>query len=205
MKRQLSPKYIHKKPYQYKNIKIYPDVHLNVVPTPTGTTTRRVELDYPDAVIGEGTVIYSNAVIYEGVKIGKNCLICSHTVIREGCTLGDNVLIANGVTINYDVTIGNRVKVMDNTHLTGGMTIEDDAFIGCLVVTSNDNTMGRHQGNVGCNPPYICEDVRIGSGANILPGVVIGKNAVVAAGAVVTKNVAHGLLVMGVPARVILG
>ena len=103
--------------------------------------------------------------------------------------------------INTNVTIGNNVKVMDNTHLTGGLIIEDNVFISTLVATSNDNTMGNRNGNP-CTPPYIRRGAKIGAGANILPGVIIGKNAIVAAGAVVTKHVPMNKTVMGIPARV---
>jgi len=65
--------------------------------------------------------------------------------------------------------IGNRVKVMDNSHLTGGMIIEDDVFISICVSTSNDNTIGRHTSGYVCNPPKIRSGARIGAGANILP------------------------------------
>ena len=180
--------------------KIFRGATVNLKPVATNTTARKVQRKYKDTTIGENTVVYPGAVIYADVKIGRNCLICSNTVIREGCTIGNNCIIANGVTINYGAWIGNNVKIMDNTHITGGMVIERNAFISCLVATSNDNSMGRHKGTV-CNSPYIRQGAVIGAGANILPGVIIGENSTVAAGAVVTHNVPESARVFGIPAR----
>lgn len=180
--------------------KIFRGATINLVPIPTGTTARRIEGNYEDAIIGENTVVYPGAVIYAGAKIGKNCLICNNSLIREGCVIGDNCLIASCVTLNYNVQMGNRVKVMNNTNITGGMIIGNDVFISCLVATTNDNTMGRHKGTI-CTPPRIHSKAVIGAGANILPGVIIGHGATIAAGAVVTHNVRKGARVFGIPAR----
>ena len=181
--------------------KIFRGAAVNIAPISTNTTARKIDTELKDTVIGENTVVYPGAVIYAGVVIGKNCLICSNSVIREGCVIGDNCIIANGVTLNYNVKIGHRTKIMDNTHITGNMVIGHDVFISALVITTNDNTMGRHEKTV-CDPPMICNKAVIGAGANILPGITIGENATVAAGAVVTKNVYAGTRVMGIPARV---
>ena len=155
-------------------------------------------------IFGKGTVILKGTDIHKSVIIGKNCKICSNVVIREGCTIGDNVLIASGVTINTNAKIGNNVKIMDNSHITGGMVIEDNVFISCLVATTNDNTMGNRQGRP-CIAPYVVTGAKIGAGAILLPGVHIGENAVVAAGAVVTKSVPKNTVVMGIPARKVIG
>jgi acetyltransferase-like isoleucine patch superfamily enzyme len=110
------------------------------------------------------------------------------------------------VTVNYRTKIGSRVKVMDNSHLTGNALIEDDVFISTGVTTTNDNAMGR-QPPAGADwtaaGPTIRRFATIGQGACILPGVEIGQNAIVAAGAVVTRDVLPETVVMGVPARVV--
>jgi acetyltransferase-like isoleucine patch superfamily enzyme len=89
---------------------------------------------------------------------------------------------------------------MDLTHLTGNMTIEDDVFVSILVGTTNDNVVRSGYGDhiVG---PRIEEGAVVGVGASLLPGVRIGRKATVAAGAVVTKDVEAGSLVVGIPAR----
>ena len=181
--------------------KIFRGAVINLKPIATNTTARKIPKEFVDTEIGENTIIYPNAVVYANVKIGKNCLICSGVVIREGCTIGDNCLIANNVTINYNAWVGDNVKIMDNSHITGGIYIGNNVFISCLVATSNDNSMGNRKGE-SCRPPMIFPHAKIGAGANILPGVIIKQNSIVAAGAVVTHDVPPNVTVMGIPAKV---
>jgi len=126
------------------NVTIFPGAVVGRPPLSSGAT-RRVSAseELAPVRIGDGCVIGSNAVIYMGVDIGRNSMICDTACVREGCSIGEYVVIAMGVTVNYDTKIGNRVKVMDNTHLTGNMVIEDDVFVAMLVTTANDNSMGR--------------------------------------------------------------
>jgi acetyltransferase-like isoleucine patch superfamily enzyme len=114
-----------------------------------------------------------------------------------------------GVTINYNTTIGSRVKIMDNTHLTGNMTIEDDVFVSTLVSTTNDNSMGR-EAALKVPPelrsrhgPIIRRHATIGQGACILPGIEIGENAMIGANSVVTGSIPARVLALGVPARIV--
>ena len=104
--------------------------------------------------------------------------------------------------MNYDVSIGDGVKVMDNTHITGGVRIGDDAFVSTSVATTNDNSPGDAlQGESSLVAPEIRGRAVVGAGAILLPGVIIGEGATVAAGAVVTKDVPADAVVFGVPAR----
>lgn len=128
-------------------------------------------------------------------------MVCDTACIRERCRIGSFCVIAQGVTINYNTTIGSHVRIMDNTHLTGNMVIEDRAFVGPLVSTANDNLMGRQQGQHELRGPIIRKSATVGQGACILPGVEVGENAIVGSSALVTKDVAPRTVVMGVPAR----
>jgi len=147
----------------------------------------------PDAVIGEGTGIWNEAQVREGAVIGTHCNI------------------GKGVYIDCDVRLGDRVKVQNRASLYRGLTVEDGVFIGPHVCFAND----RYPRAVApCGRPLTDEDwtplrsvihagASIGAGAIILPGVRIGRWALVAAGAVVTKNVPEHALVVGHPARVV--
>ena len=149
--------------------------------------------------IGRGTRIGSGCIVYAGATIGPDCVIADLATIREDFTLGRQSIIGRGVMIEESVTIGNYVKIMTQTHITGFTKISDHVFIGPQVVTANDNTLDRH--HVTMAGPVIRSAARIGANATILPGVTIGRDALVGAGAVVTKNVSAYTIVLGVPAR----
>jgi acetyltransferase-like isoleucine patch superfamily enzyme len=188
------------------NVTIFPGAVIGRPPLSTGATTRRAETTSLAPVrIADNCIVGANAVIYADVEIKNNTMICDTACMREGCRIGSFCVIAMGVTINYNTKIGDRVKVMDNTHLTGNMVIEDDVFIGMLVTTANDNLMGRKpsavEGEWSEKGPLVRRFATIGQGACLLPGVEIGENAIVGANSVVTKNVEPRSLVMGIPAR----
>lgn len=198
-----------------KNVVIYPNVNLgnNVhikdgavigcIPKSSGATKRNVPEKPGKVKIEDNCIIGCNAVIYTGVTIGKNSMVCDLASIREGCVIGEYSLIARGVTINYNTIVGNHVKIMDNTHITGNMVIEDNVFISTLVATVNDNSLGRGKTKVeDMKGPIIRKGAGIGAGAILLPNIEIGESSIVGAGAVVTKDVPPYTLVMGVPARV---
>jgi acetyltransferase-like isoleucine patch superfamily enzyme len=188
------------------NVTVFPGAVIGRPPLSSGATTRRVE---PGPLlptnIGDNCVIGANAVIYADVTIGNNSMVCDTACIREEGRIGSFTIIAQGVTINYNAIIGNHVKVMDNTHLTGNITVEDGCFIGMLVTTANDNSMGRRfkgiSGDYVEKGPIIRSFVTVGQGACLLPGIEIGENAIIGANSVVTKNVAPRTLVLGVPAK----
>ncbi len=127
-----------------KNVVIFPGAVIGRPPVSSGATVRQTEVQELEPVeIGDSCVIGANAVIYMGVKIGDHSMVCDTACIREGCEIGSYSVIAMGVTINFNTKIGNRVKIMDNTHITGNVVIEDDVFISTLVTTTNDSSMGR--------------------------------------------------------------
>ena len=185
------------------NVTIFPGAVIGRPPMSTGATQRIVDVaKLPPAFIGDNCIIGCNAVIYSGVNISNNTMICDNACVREGTKIGSYTVIAMGVTINYDATIGNYVRIMDNTHITGNMIIEDYVFIGPLVATENDNSMGRIKMEIEeMGGPIIRKFATIGVGANILPNIEIGENALVSTNSLVNKNVKPKTLVAGVPAR----
>ncbi len=119
--------------------------------------------------------------------------------IHPESTIGDECKIHSHVWIGKDVKIGNRCKIEAFTFIPDGVTIEDNVFLGPRVTFTNDKyppSNGR-----GWSKTLVKTGASLGASATILPGVTIGKNAVVGAGAVVTKDVADDTTVVGVPAR----
>lgn len=202
------------------NVTLYPDTILddNVVvldgtiigrpPVSTRNISRVLNDHLNGTTIKSGCVIGTNTVLYRGVTIGNNTLIGDLCSIREECVIGKDCVIARAVMINYNTKVGDRVKVMDSAHLTGNMIIEDDVFISVMVATANDNTIIKKKGQSSYGShvqgPIIRRFATIGVGAILLPGVEIGRGAIVAAGAVVTKDVDPNTMVMGIPARLII-
>ena len=186
-------------------VTVFPGAVVGRPPVSSGATVRQKQsVDLLPVTIGDNSIIGCNAVIYHDVIVGSRTMICDTACFRDGVRIGDRSVIAMGVTVNYDTVIGDRVKVMDNSHITGNAILEDDVFVGPLVATANDNTMGRVlRGVEGMTGPRIRRFATVGQGALLNPSVEIGENAIIAAGAVVTRDVPPRTLAVGVPARVV--
>ena len=150
--------------------------------------------------IGEYALIRSGTVIYSGVEIGKNFRTGHNVLVRENTVIGDDVLVGTNSVVDGDCRIGNDVSIQTNVYVTKGTIVESDAFFGPCSATLNDKYM-RYGAELVA--PVIKKGARIGANSTILPGVVVGENAVVGAGAVVTKDVKPGDVVVGNPARML--
>jgi acetyltransferase-like isoleucine patch superfamily enzyme len=175
-------------------------------PLSTGNLNRPTTSGSRPLIIGAGSIIGANAVLYHGSRLGERVLIGDLASVREGCVLADNVVIGRGVLVMYDTHIGQGSRVIDGAILTGAMTIEHDVFIGPGVRTVNDNDV--YLKRFGLLPfsvqgPIIRALAVVGTGANIAAGVEIGRGALVAPQAMVTRNVPPWTVVAGVPARVV--
>lgn len=169
----------------------------------SGVSSRnKASSDLPPLEIGDDCVISAVVVLYRGTRIGNQVMIGDLVSIREQNTIGDNTIIARLISMEPRTVIGNRVRTAAVTHLTSDMIVEDDVFIGSHISTTNDNRMGRGAAGV-YRGPHIKRGARIGSNATLLPGVVIGEEAVVAAGALVSRDVPDRKVVVGMPARVV--
>ncbi|HZP72077.1 MAG TPA: acyltransferase [Gaiellaceae bacterium] len=156
------------------------------------------------ATIGDGTVISTGAIVFAGSHIGANCIVGDQACIRERVTLGDDGIVGRGSLIENDTVVGAGARIQAGAYITAYSTLEDDVFIAPCVVTTNDNFMGRTERRKALmKGPTIRRGARIGGGATLCPGIEVGEEAFVGAGAVVTKDVPPGVVVVGSPARVL--
>ena len=164
-------------------------------------TTKEQEL--PPLEVGELTIVGTGVVLYRGAKIDAKVLMADLATIRENVTIGRGTIVGRGVTVENFCTVGRFCKLESECYITAYSTLEDRVFIAPGVVTSNDNYVGRtaerfkHFKGV-----TVKKGARIGAGTVTLPGVVIGEDALVAAGSVVTADVPARKIVLGTPARV---
>jgi acetyltransferase-like isoleucine patch superfamily enzyme len=165
------------------------------------STASRGEL--PPLEIGAGSVICAQAVVFAGSKLRDGVIVGDQAFVRERVTIGSRSVVGRGSTVENDTAIGARVKIQTQVYVTAYMTIEDDVFVGPGVTTTNDDTMGRHARDYPLRGPILRRACRVGGGATLCPGVEIGEEAFIAAGAVVTRDVAPRGVAMGVPARVV--
>jgi acetyltransferase-like isoleucine patch superfamily enzyme len=154
--------------------------------------------------IGKNIHIRSGTVIYAGCELGDNVHIGHNVVLREFTKIGDNSSIGSGVVCEGYTVIGHHTTIHAQTHLTAKMVIGNYVFIGPHVVTMNDKRIRYYRPEIKDSEdigPIIGDEVAIGGGAIILPQVIIGKGSIIAAGSVVTKNVANYELWIGNPAK----
>lgn len=150
--------------------------------------------------------IADSVVIAEDVRIFHPSLVNLY-----GCTIGAGSRIGSFVEIQKGARVGSRCKISSHTFICEGVTIEDECFIGHGVMFTNDiypratrpDGQLQSEGDWAVTPTLVKQRASIGSNATVLCGITIGEGALVAAGAVVTKDVPDGTLVAGVPARVV--
>lgn len=148
-----------------------------------------------------GATICAGAVVLAGARIGAGAVVGDQAHVRERAVVGERSVVGRGSAVDNDVTLGARVKVQTACYLTAGTRVEDDVFVAPGVTTTNDHTMGRHGTEHELRGAVLRRACRVGGGAVLLPGVEVGEEAFVAAGAVVVRDVPARTVVMGVPAR----
>jgi acetyltransferase-like isoleucine patch superfamily enzyme len=165
------------------------------------STASRAEL--PPLEIGAGAVICAQAIVFAGARLGEGVIVGDQAFVRERVTIGPGSVVGRGSTVENDTSIGARVKIQTQVYVTSYMTIEDDVFVGPGVTTTNDDTMSRHDKSYALRGPVLRRACRVGGGVTLCPGVEIGEEAFIAAGAIVTRAIPARGVAMGVPARLV--
>jgi acetyltransferase-like isoleucine patch superfamily enzyme len=153
--------------------------------------------------VGDGVTVCVGAVLYASARVRDGAIIGDQACVRERSVVGVRTVIGRASTIDFDCVVGDRVSIQTGVYVTAFSVVEDDVFLGPGVTTTNDDTMGRHLRGSALTGPVFRRACRVGGCAVLVPGVVIGEEAYVAAGAVVTRDVEARTVVMGVPARVV--
>jgi acetyltransferase-like isoleucine patch superfamily enzyme len=144
------------------------------------------------------------------VKLGRNVILLG-SVNLYGCEIGDETRVGAFVEIQKGAKIGSRCKISSHTFICEGVTIEDGVFVGHGVVFTNDrypratraDGSPKKDGDWECLQTVVRQGASIGSGSTLLGGIIIGENAVIGAGSVVTKNVLPNTTVVGNPAKLL--
>ena len=164
------------------------------------STAKREQL--PPLELGAGTIVSTGAIVFAGSSIGERVILGDQSCVRERVAIGDDVVVGRGSLVENDTTIGALTKIQAHAYITAYSILEDDVFIAPCVTTTNDNYMGRTEKRLDLiKGPTIRRGARIGGAAILLPGIEIGEEAFVGAGAIVTRDVQPRAVVVGSPAR----
>jgi UDP-2-acetamido-3-amino-2,3-dideoxy-glucuronate N-acetyltransferase len=184
-----------------EGVKILENAVVGKQPILSPRSSAKQELLEP-TVIGDGTIVATGAIVFAGSRIGARVILGDQSCVRERVTIGDDVVLGRGSLVENDTTVGAMTKIQADAYITAYSTLEEDVFVAPRVVTTNDNFMGRtERRHELMRGPTIRRGARIGGGAVLCPGVEIGEDAFVGAGAVVTKDVPPRVIVVGNPAR----
>jgi len=154
------------------------------------------------ARVGDHAIVRAFTIIYGDVTIGLGFKSGHHALIREHTRIGDYVLVGTASILDGHVTIGDFVSIQSQVYIPSHTTIGSYVFIGPNATLTNDKYPLRQRENMKLEGPIIEDHVTIGANATLLPGVRIGEGAMVAAGAVVTRDVPPWTLAVGTPARI---
>lgn len=168
-----------------------------------GVRPRDSQDEQLETVVGPNAIIGSHTVIYAGNRIGANFRTGHSVVIREWNEIGDDVSIGTHSNVEHHVKIGNLVRIHSNVFVPEYSILEDDAWLGPNVVLTNALYPRSPDAKRNLTGPRLMTGSKVGANSTLLPGVTIGRNALVGAGSVVVRDVPDNKVVVGNPARII--
>ena len=184
------------------DVRIDDQAVLGKLPMKAANSATTKDQELPPLSVGDVCIVGTAVILYRGAAIDGKVLMADLCTIRENVTIGRGTIVGRGVTVENFCNVGKYCKLESECYITAYSEIEDRVFVAPGVVTSNDNYVGRtaerfkHFKGV-----TVRKGGRIGAGTVLLPGAVVGEDALVAAGSVVTKDVAPRTIVLGGPAR----
>lgn len=183
-------------------VRIDDHASLGKLPMKAANSATTKDQELPPLTVGELCIVGTGVVLYRGAVVDPRVLVADLATIRENVSIGRGTIVGRGVTVENFCTVGRYCKLESESYITAYSTLEDRVFVAPGVVTSNDNFVGRtaerfkHFKGI-----TVKKGARLGAGVVTLPGVVIGEDALVAAGSTVTRDVAPRTIVLGQPAR----
>ncbi|MFZ0004435.1 MAG: acyltransferase [Methanoregula sp.] len=156
--------------------------------------------EFSGTTIGNDAILRSGTIIYCDVTIGNRFQAGHNVLIREKTRIGDHVSVGTGVIIEGNTILGDEVNLQSMVYIPTNTVIKDHVFIGPNAVLTNDRYPPSGIG--GLVAPIIENHAAIGANSTILPGIHIGEGALVAAGAIVTRDVPPHKLAVGAPAKI---
>ena len=166
-----------------------------------GKPPARGRADGATLVLEPGARVCAGSVVFLGAHLGEGVVVGDQAYVRERAEIGPRSVVGRGACVDNDVVVGARVSLQTGVYLTAFSTVEDDVFVGPCAMTTNDDTMNRHDETYALRGATLRRACRIGGGAILTPGVEVGEEAFIAAGALVTASVPPRAVVMGVPGR----
>ncbi|SYZ74202.1 conserved hypothetical protein [Candidatus Zixiibacteriota bacterium] len=185
------------------NVRIDDGTVIGKLPMKAANSAVTREQELPPAVVGSDCIIGTNVVIYRGCEIGQKVLIADLSTVRENVNIGDFTIVGRGVAIENFCKIGRYCKLETNVYITAYSELEDRVFVAPCVATSNDNYIGRTEERFKhFKGVTVKKGGRIGVNATILPGKTVGRDSLIAAGALLTADCPDKKIMAGVPAKV---
>ena len=154
-------------------------------------------------IIGDGSVIRAGTYIYAGNQIGNNFQTGNKANIRELNQIGDDVSIGTLSVIEHHIIIGNGVRIHTQVFVPEYTTLEENCWLGPNVVVTNARYPKHPSVKDDLKGVLIKQNAKIGANTTLLPGVIIGKDSLIGAGSVVTKNISDGVIAVGSPPKVL--